>query len=200
MLGIIADAPFQVLQYYIHRFILHHPTNPLARWHRSWQHSVRAPYSLVANFDHPAAWVVGRWLPLYLPALLFRLHVLTFGLLLVLVSLEEVFAFSGYSVLPSTIILGGIARRHDAHLMSGGKGNFAPWGVLDWVHGTTIGGEDVLDDLKLEIEKRETREGGDVGEGEGGKPNGAARQMLENVGDKIRARSRGRPKKKQPGQ
>jgi hypothetical protein len=179
----------QVLQYYIHRFALHAPNSQLTKLHMAWQHSVRAPYAFVANYDHPLAWLVGRWLPLYLPAMVFRMHVLTFNLLLILVSLEEVFVYSGYSILPSNILLGGVARRQDAHLMSNGKGNFGPWGVLDWVHGTTIGDADVMDDIQEEMEKHHVDE-------KAGKAVEAGAGLIENVGSSLKGRGKGRPKKR----
>jgi hypothetical protein len=49
-------------------------------------------------------------------------------------------------------MLGGIARRQDLHSQGRGKGNFAPWGLLDWVHGTSIG-PDVINDAKNEADK-----------------------------------------------
>lgn len=39
------------------------------------------------------------------------------------------------------IMLGGITRRQELHSRGGGKGNFAPWGLLDWIHGTSIGAD-----------------------------------------------------------
>lgn len=42
-------------------------------------------------------------------------------------------------------------------MMSGGEGNFGPLGVLDWAHGTTLGG-DVMDDLREEAEKHHVQE------------------------------------------
>lgn len=48
-------------------------------------------------------------------------------------------------------MLGGIARRQDLHSESRGKGNYAPWGLLDWIHGTSIGPgfeEDVADEAE----------------------------------------------------
>jgi hypothetical protein len=74
-------------------------------------------------------------------------------------SLEDVFTYSGYSVLPSTIMLRGMARRTDAHMMSQGQGNFGSIGVMDWAHGTTLGA-DVVDDLKAEMDKHDVRERG----------------------------------------
>ena len=54
-------------------------------------------------------------------------------------------------------MLGGIARRQDMHSQGRGKGNFAPWGLLDWVHGTSIG-PDLIDDAKDEAEKHRVAE------------------------------------------
>jgi hypothetical protein len=85
------------------------------------------------------------------------MHILTYLVLIVLFSLEETFVYSGYSILPSTIMLRGMARRTDTHMMSEGEGNFGPFGVLDWVHDTTIG-KDVVEDLKAEMEKHHVDE------------------------------------------
>ena len=93
-----------------------------------------------------------RFLPAYLPAVLFRFHLLTYHLYIALISIEETFAYSGYSVLPSSFILSGIARRTDAHLLSKGKGNFGPYGLMDWICGTAVG-QDVLDDVQAEVEE-----------------------------------------------
>lgn len=54
--------------------------------------------------------------------------------------------------MPSSFILGGIARRTDAHLLSKGRGNFGPYGLMDWVCGTTVD-EDLLDDVEAEVEE-----------------------------------------------
>jgi hypothetical protein len=85
------------------------------------------------------------------------MHLTTYLLLLSIFSLEELFTYSGYTILPSTIMLRGMARRTDAHMMSEGEGNFGPLGVLDWCHGTTLG-KDVMDDLKAEMEKHDVQD------------------------------------------
>lgn len=82
---------------------------------------------------------------------------MTYLLLLSGFSLEELFTYSGYNILPSTIMLKGMARRTDAHMMTQGKGNYGPLGVLDWVNGTTVGG-DVMEDLQEEMEKHHVQE------------------------------------------
>ena len=84
--------------------------------------------------------------------MIFRFHLLTYHLYIALISIEETFAYSGYSVLPSSFILGGIARRTDAHLLSKGKGNFSAYGLMDWICGTTVG-DDLLDDVETEVEE-----------------------------------------------
>ena len=85
---------------------------------------------------------------------MFRLHLLTYLLFLALVSLEELFAYSGYSVLPSGFILGGVARRHERHLMGGAEGNYSAYGLADLLMGTSLG-SDVLDDVRDESERRD---------------------------------------------
>jgi len=80
---------------------------------------------------------------------------LTFLLYLAIVSIEETFAYSGYTIMPTSFFLGGIARRTDMHLIEGGLGNFGPLGLLDWVCGTTVGDRDLEDDLANELEEHE---------------------------------------------
>ncbi|KAF8244323.1 sterol desaturas-like protein family [Wilcoxina mikolae CBS 423.85] len=146
----------EISQYYIHRFLLHDSSPTiLSRSHKSWQHSIVAPWSFVAHYDHPLSYLIGRALPCYLPAVFFRFHLLTWFLFLAVVSVEEVTTFSGYSATVYSM-LGGATRRTDAHFGSEGEGNFAPWGLLDWVHGTTVG-EDVKDDVQEALEEYEER-------------------------------------------
>lgn len=112
---------------------------------------------MVANYDHPVAYIVRVFLPAYLPAVVFRFHLLTYQLYLAIVSLEETFAYSGYNVLPSGLILGGMARRQERHLMSKGEGNFGCFGALDFILGTTLGQdmiEDVTEELEEEVHKK----------------------------------------------
>lgn len=60
--------------------------------------------------------------------------------------------------MPTSFLLGGIARRTDMHLMEDGAGNFGPWGVLDWICGTTVGNRDFEDDVMDEMEEHEIEE------------------------------------------
>lgn len=137
----------EVLTYIFHRYALHSSTSPrLRKLHTSWQHSLPAPFSLVAHYDHPLTYLIHTFIPMYLPAILFRFHLLTYHLYLMLISVEETFAFSGYNVLPSAFILGGIARRQEKHLMEGGHGNYGCFGLMDFCMGTSLG-TDLADDV-----------------------------------------------------
>ncbi|KAI9804312.1 MAG: hypothetical protein M1833_007119 [Piccolia ochrophora] len=143
----------EVLQYCAHRYLLHSDSSGAARLttqHRTWHHALTAPHSFVAHYDHPLPWLLWKFFPTYLPAVIFRFHLLNYFVFLALVTLEETFAFSGYSTVPS-ILLGGIAKRQDLHSRSGGEGNYGPWGVCDWGCGTSVGGvlgEDVAQELE----------------------------------------------------
>lgn len=158
---LLALAARGILHYVIHRYILHASprTSPLARWHLSWAHSLRYPFSLAAAYDHPVCYLLAHWVPVYVPGFMLRLHVLSWCVLVALSSLEQLFVYSGYDVLPSRILLAGMARRADAHYATKGAGNFGHWGVMDFVCGTGCGGEsDIVDDLEDEAESMNTKE------------------------------------------
>lgn len=147
-----------VVHYVVHRYVLHTHESPLKSWHKAWQHRVSLPFSIVAAYDHPMNYLLAQWLPAFLPAYLFRFHVFTWCLFLGLCSLEELFIFSGYTVLPSTIMLVGMAQRCDGHFASVHDGpevgNYGRWGVLDLFCGTGCrSGDDIADDLQEEAEK-----------------------------------------------
>ena len=145
----------EILTYILHRYALHSSMSPrLRKLHSSWQHSLPAPFSLVAHYDHPLTYLIHTFLPMYLPAILFRFHLLTYHLYLILISVEETFAFSGYNVLPSAFILGGIARRQEQHLMGGGKGNYGCFGLMDFCMGTSLG-TDLADDVMDEAQDKQ---------------------------------------------
>jgi hypothetical protein len=195
----------EVLTYYIHRYLLHgHPTpsvslvkprstnlpkpkrkpntpitTSLPSLHTRYAHArPSAPYSLLLKTDHPLPYLLHRFVPTYLPALALHphLHILTFLLFIALTTLEETLSMSGYTVVPG-ILMGGVARRTAVHYLSGGKGNFGGWGVLDWVHGTSLGG-DVVEDLREEAEKHEVKGRGKRKAGEVG---GAVREGVEGL-------------------
>ncbi|KAK5110362.1 hypothetical protein LTR62_006070 [Meristemomyces frigidus] len=136
---------------------------PTKAWHSRWQHSITIPFSLVAAYDHPINYLLAQWLPLFVPAYLFRYHVLEWHIFLAVASFEDLFVYSGYAVLPSAIILPGMARRTEAHfesVKSGRKvGNFGQLGVLDLCCGTTCSHEgDVVEDAQSEVRKHRLQE------------------------------------------
>lgn len=69
---------------------------------------------------------------------------------------------SGYTIVPG-IMMGGVARRCVTHYSSGGKGNYGAWGLLDWIHGTSGGRGDVVDDVKREGERYGLKDNGGGG-------------------------------------
>lgn len=158
-LGILKDLARgyllrEILAYTLHRYTLHESHNSLSRTHQEWYHSISTPFPMSASYDHPLAYLTRSFLPTYLPALLFRFHLLTYILYLSFISLEETFAYSGYSTVPTNFILGGIARRTDTHVLCGGDGNFGPWGLIDWVMSSSVGA-DVLDDVLAEGDRKD---------------------------------------------
>ena len=86
---------------------------------------------------------------------MFRFHMLTYLIYLVIISVEETFAYSGYTVMPTNFFLVGIARRMDMHLLTYGEGNFGPWGIMDWIFKTTVGDAELIDDATDDAEERE---------------------------------------------
>lgn len=142
----------EILNYAIHRFVLHNPKVRLARLHETWYHNLRAPWPLTAHYDHPLCYLLWKFVPLYLPAALFRFHMTTYMVFLGLVSFEETWTHSGYSTLPMGILLGGVARRTEMHVITGGDGNYGAWGVLDWLGGSIPEASDSIeDDVRAEI-------------------------------------------------
>ncbi|KAL9109373.1 MAG: hypothetical protein Q9227_006003 [Pyrenula ochraceoflavens] len=149
-----AFAMREILGYTLHRYLLHSSSTPLSSLHRTWHHALSVPYPLTATYDHPLPHLLQTFLPTFLPALLLRMHLLTYLLYTALLSLEQTFAYSGYSTVPTNFILGGIARRTDMHVVCNGEGNFGPWGLCDWVCGTSVGG-DVGEDVVEEVRKHD---------------------------------------------
>jgi len=146
------------------------------------------PFSLLLFAEHPAPFLVARFLPVYLPALLLQPHLLTYFLFVGIVTVEETMATSGYSTVPG-VILGGITRRTALRYIEQGEGNFGAWGFLDWINGTSVG-KDVMEDMKDEAEKHRLKE-----RGEGAANEGA--NMLQDGFDSIRkGKSRSRKSKR----
>ncbi|RMZ82565.1 hypothetical protein DV738_g1472, partial [Chaetothyriales sp. CBS 135597] len=116
-----------------------------------WYHTaIAAPFPLSASYDHPLPYLLLRFLPAYLPTLLLRFHLITYLVFLLLVSVEETFAHSGYccssagSVLSPVHVVfffllgGGVARHADLHAVAQGQGNYGCVGLVDWIMGTGL--------------------------------------------------------------
>ena len=147
----------EILAYTFHRYILHPPhggATALSTYHETWYHALSTPHPISATYDHPAAYLIRSFLPAYIPAVAFRFHLITYMIYTALISMEETFAYSGYSTVPTNFILGGIARRTDNHALCGGEGNFGSWGLVDWITGTSVGG-DLANDVVEELERRD---------------------------------------------
>lgn len=146
----------EILTYYIHRNVLH-SKGTIAKYHKAYSHAKSAaPYSLQLFADHPLPLLLHHFIPIYLPSIALRPHLLTYFLFLALCTAEETLATSGYSIVPG-IIMGGMTRRTAVHYASGGDCNYGAWGLLDWMNGTSRG-RDVLDDVRAEAEKHNVKE------------------------------------------
>ncbi|KAG5957883.1 hypothetical protein E4U57_001678 [Claviceps arundinis] len=146
----------EVLQYYLHRRVLHGKSG-LARKHVAYAHATSgAPYSLQVYTDHPIAIFFHRFLPVFLPSVIIRTHMLTYFFVIILTTIEETLAMSGYTFIPG-VIMSGITARTAIHYAGRGSSNYGAVGVMDWAHGTSKG-RDVLKGAKKEADKRNVRE------------------------------------------
>ncbi|KAG5934475.1 hypothetical protein E4U59_006149 [Claviceps monticola] len=146
----------EVLQYYLHRRVLHGKSG-LARKHMAYAHATSgAPYSLQVYTDHPIAIFFHRFLPVFLPSVIIRTHMLTYFFVIILTTIEETLAMSGYTFIPG-VVMSGITTRTAIHYAGRGSSNYGAVGVMDWAHGTSKG-RDVLEDAKKEANKRNVHE------------------------------------------
>lgn len=177
-----------LMHYAVHRYALHHQQGSssgnqllgrLTQMHKTWAHSLQFPFALAAAYDHPLCYILAHWLPVYLPAIYLRMHVLSWLLFNLVISAESTFIYSGYyAVLPSAIILPGMARRVDAHYRTGGKGNYGHLGLMDWLCSTQspTAEPDFGDDMQDEAEKRDVKR----------RVSGAVDNVADKVGDARR--------------
>ncbi|KAI1819271.1 sterol desaturase family [Xylaria intraflava] len=149
-------AAREVLTYYIHRYILH-SCGIITRLHAQYAHERKgaAPYSLLLYADHPLPLVFSHLVPVYLPSLVIRPHLLTYFLFTLLTTIEEMLSMSGYNVVPG-IVMSSIAMRTATHYASGGRGNYGVWGLLDCIHGTSVG-KDTISYTRGKIKKPKVR-------------------------------------------
>lgn len=112
----------------------------LGQRHRSWYHDLETLGPFTASYDHPAVFLLIRFLPTFLPAALLRLHLLTYLIYVGIISFEETITHSGFRFFAQDcfLVISRIGRRAETHLLTRGKRNFGVWGLLDWVCGTAL--------------------------------------------------------------
>ncbi|KZZ99441.1 Sterol desaturase family protein [Moelleriella libera RCEF 2490] len=122
----VCVAGREVLFYYAHR--LFHTRWLYGRFHKL-HHRYTAPVAFASEYAHPVEHVFANVLPVVLPGMLLRTHIVVMWAFLAWQLLEAATVHSGYD------FGGGWARMHDRHherftVCFGGLG------VLDWLHGT----------------------------------------------------------------
>jgi hypothetical protein len=131
----------EFLTYVIHRYVLHDIRRfpRLSCLHKVHHQYANSPcFALKAHYANPLDYLILQFIPLYLPAYLFRLHLLTFFVILSIVSLESALIYSGYDIFWG--LLGRAVRRIDRHHRPGGESmDFGIWGIIDWMVGTAGG-------------------------------------------------------------
>lgn len=153
-------ASREVLQYHVHRRVLHgkkSSSGVVARKHMAYAHAVPgAPCSLRVFADHPLALFLHRFLPVVLPSVLIRTHMLTYFLVTIITTVEETLAMSGYTFVPG-IVMSGITARTAIHYAGKGSSNYGAVGIMDWIHGTSKG-RHVLEDVRKEADEHNVPE------------------------------------------
>ena len=193
---LIAEMMREGLAYAIHRYLLHSHSKSsswggrargyLTKKHNAWAHGSSCGYpstaatqatSFTSHYDHPIPYLLHHFVPTYLPGTVLRMHILTFFIHLMLISLTEAVGYSGYvdaptGWIPFGFILGWVTRRVDGHFGSGGKSGYGVWGIADWLGGTRVevGGEEwVRGGLGRRVERVERVEEVVDGRGRGGR-------------------------------
>lgn len=114
--------------FYAAHWLMHRPV--FMRWFHYVHHSFGDLTALCVSYNHPVDYIVMNAMPIALPGMILRAHVLTQYLFSAYCMLDAVLAHSGYSFFR----VPGV-EEHEIHHMKG-KGNLGIYGPLDRILGT----------------------------------------------------------------
>lgn len=103
---VLCCSGLEIIFYYAHR-LLHLPS--LHRRIHKTHHRFTAPVALATQYTHPLEHMQGNTLPIVLPAIVFRVHMLTFWAVLAWMLVETTTVHIWYD------FFRGAAIMHDAH-------------------------------------------------------------------------------------